>query len=68
MRLRLARQVKQCCKPVLMCDGRQTNCSLFAVSHYPIEILDALNATPLCSSVCDAVKVDRVVIREYRQI
>ena len=31
-------------------------------------MLDALNATPLCRSVCDAVMVSSIVICECRQI
>ena len=55
-------------KSVLMCDSTQLSCSLLAVSHYLAVVthyvLDALNATPMCRSVCDAVMVSSVAICE----
>jgi len=51
-----------------MCDGKQTKLLLFASSHYPMFKLDALNATPMCRSICDAVMVGHAVMHECRQV
>ena len=51
-----------------MCDGKQSKLLLFAVSHYPMSKLDALNAAPMCIDVCDAVMVGNAVMRECRHV